>query len=762
MEVRDFIHSRLYFSRALALLLSFAFFSLAIFLQPINAAATPTGEGQDETSRAIAVAYDNSTSMIENTDRWCSAHYSLEVLAGMLSANDEISVYAMDTRGEKLHLTGKEDNAQRVQKVHSADLGVSNETDSAAAVEALNWLSGKEADEKYLVITTDGEFTRNSAGQINLDSAVNEVRQTINKAADQGITVVYLAIGDQAETMAADPSRGIYVKKAADAEILNTMTDTANLIFDRSSLDSSSVLSTNKITLDVPMSQLIVFAQGENAKVGDLVTKDGQKITPKVAKVSYRDTPSQTGSWSGEAKVNKKLQGVVASFDSQIPKGEVELDISGSSNVEIYYKVNVDIAVHLTDDDGYKMTLAPNNDNKLAAGDYKVSYTFLDPDTGKELKSSLLENADFALNVDDGTEVKKVSAGERLSLKEGKAVFVASVQTPDGVRIRQPYNDVSVLPPPAPLNIKLVSTPGNPIDINNLDTSEPLVIEVTKEDGTPLSEQEWKATTLKVTTPDATTPSGFFGWLVGSEKGLDIEKATFGKKVGTFDVKLKPYKGDVYKTLDGDVKLDILAYFDAGVGASKGSKQETIAIDGLSWWQKALHWIFTHIVQLILMILFLLLLIVLFMLIRKPRMPKNLRPKISGINSGDEESLVIRKVKYSFWPPWKPEEQDIRIQVIGDSGDSNFQLKRRFQLGGQTITLVAVRSKHGRRFKFSEATVRLMENHSERAGAKGLPDPSYSNVKRTFSKGSPFSIMGITNGRRGWDRPENKNYEIRF
>jgi hypothetical protein len=96
-------------------------------------------------------------------DTWCQAKYSTEVFAGMLGENDSMNIYLMsdfnaDTNaGPFLTLKGADGMATNVEKVHNM-LGPANNTPFNSVRKAYADLTKATADEKWLVVLTDGQF----------------------------------------------------------------------------------------------------------------------------------------------------------------------------------------------------------------------------------------------------------------------------------------------------------------------------------------------------------------------------------------------------------------------------------------------------------------------------------------------------------------------------------------------------------------------------------------------------------------------------
>lgn len=742
------------------------FVSLLLVVVSVSATASRSyaEEGAKETSRAIAIAYDNSGSMADDgSDKWCSAQYSLEVLAAMMGRDDALSLYAMDSRGEKLYVEGSQDASSRATMVHDADLGVSDWTDPAAAAEALEWLEGRSEDEKYLVITTDGDF--------NVGNELADVRETVNKAVDQGISVIYLAIGDEAEMIAS--GEGVHVMLAHGDGILEVMTEIANLIFDRAPLDESMYSLDGSIELQVPMAKLIVFAQGADVQLGDLMV-DGTVYSPVSANVRYRDRMTSSENRFGGVNPNTSLQGVVATYvapDGPIPLGVAQVAVSGADNMEVYYQVDVDIQVMLTSEDGaVSLYLNPDEQNMLEAGTYSISYDFLDPRTGQPLESSLLDTASFRLNVDDGHDYYGMEDGESITVEEGQNLTMsAEATTADGVRIKQSYGQITVPVPPEPLPplvLSLSNDPSDPVNVRDLDALAPMVLTVAKEGGEPLTQEEWDNTTVNMDVPGMSTPEGFIGWLVGDDVGLDAEIVR-GDEVGTWIVTLGAYQDDPAKTLAGAVDFDFVATMvssEEGVEPSVGELSESVEIEGLSTGEYILNWLRTHIVQLIVLLLLLLALIIAIMEVRKPRFPR-VNPKLDGMETSEGQPIGLRfsrnNIKHKFWPPWTPETCYFKVSAR-DGNDDVYRFRDRFELGRmKTVGLVAARTRKGKKgFRISDSSIEAMAKHD---ATQDYVHPSYAGEKQVFTPGSSFSFQGKRpHKKKGWSKPEEVTYRITF
>ena len=673
-------------------------------------------------SRAIAIAYDTSGSMADESDKWCNAKYSLEVIAAMLDAKDSLDIYFMnygiDPAEAPLSVKGSEPITDRVKKVHDRQYRESLETVPNAAMEALDYLKGRsDADERYLVITTDGEFTYTSDGRQDGAAASQEVRNVVSDAVGQGIKVIYLAIGDDAQSLEGfEGNPDVSMRKASSADVLPTMTKMVNDLFGRASIPVNG----NKISLDVPMSNLIVFAQGSNVKVGSL-SGNNEKVDPKTATVDHNTEPfsskEDNDRWKNHKtgyKVNDRLKGVVAFYDKELARGDYELSVEGveDNSLEVYYTPNVDIKVTLTDDEfDEKHELDSEGGTKLATGEFTVQMSLVDPSDGTALESELLKGAEYKLEVNNGGTTKTVENGQKLTLELGQTSFKPEATVPGGVKTKRSYDNITVVPRPGKLNVN-TSGVATSVPVNDISSGKGTLM-VTKEDGGDLSADEWDR--LKI------EPK--------SENGLnwDIKKTD---KIGTVEV--TPAYGDEdaaalstrvlgggpiggYQAKDVETKFDASVDDEAHPLRGQSDAKTTVQPDVVS----------NLLRNLVFYIGFALLIALVVAFIRKPRLPR-LEPKLV-VGGRTYELLYDGRIRHRFMLPWSPETAHFSTMLaIGNSGLFS-NCFTQFDVG-----VVAVRGR-GRRFKLDDDTIATLVSLQESSGI----DPKYSCViKRTDKKGN--------------------------
>lgn len=376
-------------------------------------------------TRVINVVYDDSGSMIftkdKKVDTWCQAKYAMEVFASMLGDQDTMNIYVMSdfcsnaNAAPLLTLKGSEGSATNVEKVHSM-ITDANNTPFEAVRKAYSDLAAENADDKWLVVLTDGEFQN-----------VEDVDGFFaNKQRD--VKVLFLGMGPDAGAIHTDNSRNIYAEKAENnSQILNKITDICRHIF---SSDKLSVNINNlEFSFDVPMKELVVFAQGRNVEIKGIVGPDGTLIEstdpPVAVKYSDKATTNSNANYDNPL-VARELGGSIALFSGDFATGTYKADVKGAETIEVYYKPNVELEAYLVDASGTQI----KNGDALNEGKYTLGFGFVKAGTEEKVPDSyLLGIVSYAATVTNNgkTEERSYSTGYDVEVVEGD--FHADVTT---------------------------------------------------------------------------------------------------------------------------------------------------------------------------------------------------------------------------------------------------------------------------------------------------------------------------------------------
>lgn len=506
--------------------------------------------------KIINVVYDDSRSMYLNGEtRWCQAKYAMEVFCAMLGAQDEMNIYSMN-RPDILSVRGSDET--RVEQVHamtSTYAGTPFDTVRRAG-DAL--VSAGDGAERWLIVLTDGTFEQ---------TTVSTVQSTLDGYNDAGIHTVYLAIGDTAVELQGNVSRGAFAEKAATTgDILAKVTSIANQIFEHQVLGSKFVSASAEGTLldiDIPIGQLVVFAQGEDARVGD-VTLNGAALQP--TSVHYvRHSGDVMPLNDEDIRVDTSLYGVVATYeagDAPFERGQYAVAVEGAASVEYYYRPGVEVNCGLLYNGQPVYT-----DDKLYAGEYEAVLRFIDPFTGEAVDSELLSAAQFTLSVANNGSMQTLTAKTgTITLAEGEVEVRAAAELPGNITMTS-ARFYTVLP--EPVELRLTVEPNDAVYRPDQmgERAAPLTVRaVDAATGEAMDPEAWEGAELLAESAGgvawSVTKSGEAGvWELrprsadGTVGGVETGELTFplsvsyqagqrcGYGAGTFSITVEPYAG---------------------------------------------------------------------------------------------------------------------------------------------------------------------------------------------------------------------------
>lgn len=463
---------------------SIVFLLLTTFFIPINA----LGAGS-EPSRVINVVYDDSGSMYNSNglvDTWCQAKYSMEVFAAMLGEKDTLNVYYMSDyqsgtgHAPRIVLYGKDGASTNVGKLHNEKTRAGN-TPFNSVRKAYSDLSKAIADEKWLVILTDGAFEDGALSKNEIDAFL--------AGKDSNISVMFLAMGPSASGITAKEDQNIfYVEAKTNNQILNQITGICTRIFNSNKLDVNT--STKKFSFDIPMGELAVFAQGANVQINGIKREDGTLVKSSSAPVEVKYSECDATNYHNEPV--RDLTGSIATFVDDFSAGDYTVDVSGAETIEIYYKPNVEVVAYLTDAQGNEVTDLAN----LEAGEYTISFGFVKAGTKEKVaQSKLLGDVTYEAYVtNNGTKHEKAySDGDKITLEEGMLSIDVSARYLDYHSVST-HLDYSIFKNKI-LSFSVKNNPTYTITSKGIEKNDFIELEA-KIDGREITQEEWDAMDL--------------------------------------------------------------------------------------------------------------------------------------------------------------------------------------------------------------------------------------------------------------------------
>ena len=530
---------------------------------PINTfAASQTGN-----RRIINVVYDDSGSMYDTynklVDTWCQAKYSMEAFAALLNETDKMNIYYMSDYSNgtsarpRIVLDGKNSADENVAKIHNQKTVAAN-TPFNSVKKAYTDLNKASADEKWLVVLTDGEFQG-----IN---GKKEIDKYFSQKSDD-VKVIFLAMGADADGITEKQSRNIfYVKASTSKQILNSITDISTRIFNSNKLEINA--SSKAFSFDVPMGELVVFAQGANVKLNGVKKENGTLIQSSGTPVEVKYSKCDATNYSNLPA--KDLLGKIASFKDDFTAGNYTIDVSGAETIEIYYKPNIEVTAYLVNSKGNSVS----DLSKLAAGEYTISFGFVKSGSlEKVANSKLLGDVSYqAIVTNDGTTPEKIYAdGDKISLKEGSLSI-------DVIANYLDYNSVSTnlvydIYKDKDITFEIIEDPTYNIDSNGF--KEDVAIKIaSKIEGQNPTEEQWAVMELPKVK------------LVEGSKKLDLNISKT-KEVGVFE--LKPSFPDVKPSTGTYENTEYIISYQQKINSAvwQGSAKGTVKLQDLRlWWER--------------------------------------------------------------------------------------------------------------------------------------------------------------------------------
>lgn len=553
-------------------------------------------------TRVINLVYDDSGSMIRvgsnYVDTWCQAKYAMEVFAGMLGENETLNIYYMSdyvngsiSAPPKLTLTGSKDagiTEANVKQIHDLVTDASD-TPFDSVKKAYQDLTTVSADEQWLVVLTDGEF--NGTSNERVESYFHEC------VADGKTRVMMLSMGPNAAVITPNPDKHIYFEKAENTtDILSKLTKICNRIFQSNALP---INEKNEITFNVPMNQLVVFAQGKSVQIEGITSSDEKKINASSnVHVQFSQTATTDKNYPADKViVADNLNGYVATFNADFEPGTYKVNVSGADNIQVYYKPNVSIAAYLFDDDNEEVTAKDN----LLAGTYRLEFGFVNGTNGEKVEdTSLLGDVIFdsmIVNTTANGEKNEIKAksGDMITIKEGQLDVDVTARfleynTVHAALSYQVYCSYDLIFSFDQKPVYVLDTKG----FKNADEPIILSVKIDSVDGiVELTQEQWELLEI----PEITTTAD-----VGKFK---IEKC---QEIGMFKLYPTLKDNDPMKTDDGIVPISVKGGLKQGLSSAQGEKTDAVEIDNtITTMDRIADWLRENWLKLLLWLLLLLL-----------------------------------------------------------------------------------------------------------------------------------------------------------
>ena len=470
------------------------FLQLFIFMAVFAFSAEAASEREiNIPQKRIYIVVDDSLSMLSK-NRIELSLYALEVFSALIDEKDEVCIYTLKQKPEAPILTIQGNTASRMNEIHQklSSISVNGTTPYDVVKKAASaLLSSPNNAEKWLIILSDGAFSHQKKSVVQND---------MNSWNAQNVHTVFLSIDPAPEDeLASNGSMGKYFKTDS-ARILETVSSISNMIFSHLVFPGDRIANvgdTYTLNIDIPIDQLIIFAQGSNVKVASVQLNNAELNNTAYFPVESPDNGAVT------------LKGVVSRYDQPAGRyydsGQYQVKISGAQKVEFYYRPAVGLECSLV------------NSGKVYAGEEQESRVyFTHPGTGEKVVSTLLSGAEIFLTVtNNGNKIldneKAGPNGEvrKVTLALGTAEVSAYANLPGFITLRkqsQTYDVVEKITPapptPTPTVVPTAAPIGGGWEIGQekLKNNTAITFEATIVDAVsqlPVDQSRWDVTTCQ-------------------------------------------------------------------------------------------------------------------------------------------------------------------------------------------------------------------------------------------------------------------------
>ncbi len=504
--------------------------------------------------KIVYVVLDDSGTM--QGDKWSSANYAVQVLAGLMNEGDEMRLYYLNEDNPQMVDLSAAGIANSLGSISRASAGGGTPFETVSkAQQAINARKVEEGAKYWLFVISDGDYNSGVKD-------INEVRKKFLKYVDEGIgnqhyplEMVFCTIGggakriDTNSKVAAElTEKGIYCYHAElERDIVARMGEIADRISGRSRLQGNDLKKIDGTTIevksDIPLFNFIVLSQNSSAKLTSVVCSGGTSL--QVSRTAPIKGPTPTFSKAMTANVF-----TVDAGKGHIPPGTYTLTFD--KNVELK-----DIAVLC--EPALQVVLYTDDPAKVTeGGSLQVSAKILEYGTQNVYQlSQLPKGSEFELQVNNGkNNVKKTGEQPQInisSVEDADVIITGTLKIPGfpDIVTREQFT-------PIPIPDVMASIVGNKTlnaTVEQLKNKEKYMdFQVTLNGKTNISKQELQAQGLSVKTDLADYE------LECRDKGIlrFYPKYTNGMKMGSYFVEL--YAPDGRKLDAGTVVVSPSTY----------------------------------------------------------------------------------------------------------------------------------------------------------------------------------------------------------
>lgn len=374
-----------------------------------------------ESKKLIHIVYDDTSGIYygdngEFTDKWSRMKNALSVFCSLTNTGDKIAVYPISGEGEKYEFINNSNASSMADQIDEKLNGYAIHRSFTVVEKAFSDLKRENNSyEKWLVVMCDGKFEEYK--NENSDSSVQE---KLSSYAEDGVRVVSQSVSNNGAIYNLKNDDNLYCYNANDSkEILQKTIEISNLIYQRAILgddyiDYNKKNSTLEISdTGIPMSELIVISGGQKSFSSASFSSPVKQT--QISVKNPKKFPEVFNKNKNKIKYASDLEKsiLINRFENTLQPGKVSVNVSRGDSVTVIYKASIKVELQL-----YSNESRVDSNASISTGKYTYKATALNPVTGEQIKSDLLDGAVYEILSENQGNVTK------LDKKEGEISFL--------------------------------------------------------------------------------------------------------------------------------------------------------------------------------------------------------------------------------------------------------------------------------------------------------------------------------------------------
>ncbi len=374
-----------------------------------------------ESRKVIHIVYDDTAETYYDgesdfSDKWSRVKNALQTFISLTNVGDKVVIYPISGNGEKIELV----NDLNINKTNSfldeKLVGYATERSFKVVTKAHEDLKKESVGyEKWLLIVCDGMFEEYKEA-----SEYASVQKELVSYAKDNIKVISHAMSNKGAIYNLKSEENFYCYNTSDTkDIIQQTIEISNFIYQRKTLPDEYFKfdkKENKLTIKgtgLPLSQMILCVNGAEASAGGTI--GGVKASSEIKIDDIKHYPKIFKNSADKIKfaANQERNIYNYEFSDLLQFEEIDVNVFSGDSVYVIYKAEAEVKLSLYHDGD----LIGENES-ISTGKYSYRIHILNPISGVQIKSPLLDGAVYEIKIENQSDVAK------LTEKEGEISFL--------------------------------------------------------------------------------------------------------------------------------------------------------------------------------------------------------------------------------------------------------------------------------------------------------------------------------------------------